>query len=51
MQKSIDQLVEVLREGKDISHAQKTWNKIKEGLKAAGSVAGIISALTKLLGI
>ena len=47
--KSTDELIGVLREGKDIGRAQKIWNEIKEGIKTAGSAAGIVSALIKLL--
>jgi uncharacterized protein YjbI with pentapeptide repeats len=51
MHECVDRLIEVLSEGKNITHAQKIWDEIKEGVKTAGSAAGIISALSKLLGI
>jgi uncharacterized protein YjbI with pentapeptide repeats len=50
IQESTDRLVEVLREGKDISKAQEIWNEIKEGLKTGGAAAGIFSTIAKFLG-
>jgi uncharacterized protein YjbI with pentapeptide repeats len=51
IQKSTNQLIEVIRERKDISKAQEIWNEIKEGLKTGGAAAGIFSTIAKLLGI
>jgi uncharacterized protein YfbU (UPF0304 family) len=50
LDETVNQMIEVIKEGKEVDKIQGYWDQVKQGLISSGATTTIISAIGRLLG-